>query len=256
MATTNINYAKAIGIDSVAAAAIFAVLYIPLLGYFAIKSIRARSRVLKVVTVFCAIRVAAFVIRALLAGNESAGEDLNLLTADEVLLSVGFFGLLFAAYTLVIDWEESLGTQPPQNIISRIIRNRAMFRLVMVAAVAMGIAGATMTDPDDLHTGLILRRASAIYRTPTLSRVNESFGTTHGIYVLLAISIFLMIREVYATATAGNITKVTNEKLWYPLFALPELLAIICYAAPGLIPISRIDDMELQGKQVHIQTSA
>jgi len=43
------------------------------------------------------------VIRAILAGSESAGENLSLLIADEILFGVGFFGLLYSAYTLVLD---------------------------------------------------------------------------------------------------------------------------------------------------------
>jgi len=50
-----------------------------------------------------AVRIAAFSIRAALAGIESAGQNLNLVIADEVLIGVGYFGLLYSAYTLVLD---------------------------------------------------------------------------------------------------------------------------------------------------------
>ena len=49
------------------------------------------------------VRIAAFTIRAVLAGLDSAGENFSLLIADQVLTSVGFFGLLYSAYTLVLD---------------------------------------------------------------------------------------------------------------------------------------------------------
>lgn len=49
------------------------------------------------------VRIAAFGIRAALAGLDSAGQTLGLLIADEILSSVGFFGLLYSAYTLVLD---------------------------------------------------------------------------------------------------------------------------------------------------------
>jgi hypothetical protein len=49
------------------------------------------------------VRVTAFTLRAVLAGKESAGENLNLLIATQVLYSVGFFGLIYSAYTLVLD---------------------------------------------------------------------------------------------------------------------------------------------------------
>jgi hypothetical protein len=49
------------------------------------------------------VRTAAFVMRAILAGSESAGENLNLVVAQGVVYSVGFFGLVYSAYTLVLD---------------------------------------------------------------------------------------------------------------------------------------------------------
>ena len=49
------------------------------------------------------VRVTAFVMRAVLAGSHSAGTDLNLVIGELVVYSVGFFGLLYSAYTLVLD---------------------------------------------------------------------------------------------------------------------------------------------------------
>lgn len=49
------------------------------------------------------VRVAAFALRAVLAHSVSAGSNESLLTADEVLFGIGFFGLLYSAYTLVLD---------------------------------------------------------------------------------------------------------------------------------------------------------
>jgi len=49
------------------------------------------------------VRVTAFVLRAVLAGSESAGENLGLVIGELVVYSVGFFGLLYSAYTLVLD---------------------------------------------------------------------------------------------------------------------------------------------------------
>lgn len=53
--------------------------------------------------IFEQVRIAAFAIRADLAASTSAGENLSLFTADEILSSVGYFGLLYSAYTLVLD---------------------------------------------------------------------------------------------------------------------------------------------------------
>lgn len=57
-------------------------------------------------------------------------------------------------------------------------------------------------------------------------------------HILCLIVIFLLIREIYFTATIGNISHV-NEAVWYPLGALPELLAVFLYVVPGLVPEKR-----------------
>lgn len=54
--------------------------------------------------------------------------------------------------------------------------------------------------------------------------------------VLCLIATILLVREVYATATMGNLVKQGNEPLWYPLYALPEILAVALYATPNLVP--------------------
>jgi len=45
----------------------------------------------------------------------------------------------------------------------------------------------------------------------------------------------LLIREIYLTATLGSISR-QKEASWYPLSALPELLAVCLFAFPGLVP--------------------
>lgn len=62
-----------------------------------------------------------------------------------------------------------------------------------------------------------------------------SFGAKSGAYVLCLIVLLLLVREIYLTATLGNITQ-QHEGAWYPLSALPELLAVVLFAVPGLVP--------------------
>ncbi|TFK35428.1 hypothetical protein BDQ12DRAFT_655543 [Crucibulum laeve] len=263
MASTSnpdINFAHLIGYHSVAAAVIFAILYIPLLGWFIFQSFRRPTYVHFVLSFFCSIRVTAFIIRAILAGSDSAGHNLNLLIADEILFGVGFFGLLYSAYTLVLDRESLVDIAPPTNIISSLTRNRKLFRLAMTAAVAIGITGSSMSQdssPQSVNTGSTLRKISAIiflvltvlqaYQTCVLARMemtssgayrhdNESFGMKNGIFILVAISLLLLIREAFSVATIGNLAKQNNEHFWYPLLALPEILAVVLYATPGLVP--------------------
>lgn len=115
-----INYAHFFGVESIAGAVIFAIAYLPLFAWFLLQSVRRPTYVYGVLTIFCAsefctftpfffrtnvasVRIAAFTIRAVLAGSESAGETLGLFIADQILFGVGFFGLLYSAYTLVLD---------------------------------------------------------------------------------------------------------------------------------------------------------
>lgn len=52
---------------------------------------------------YLSVRVASFILRAVLAGSESAGEDKGLLIANTVLFSVGVSGVLYSTFELVFD---------------------------------------------------------------------------------------------------------------------------------------------------------
>jgi hypothetical protein len=255
----DINYAHAFGIHSVAAAIIFAILYIPLFGWFVRQSFARPTYVHFVLAFFCALRIAAFGIRAALAGLNSAGQTLGLLIADEILSGVGFFGLLYSAYTLVLDLEQLTDRPPPTSPILRITRNRHLFRMVLMTAVVLGIVSATQTNSNgststtssSLHKvstiiflvltilqalqTLILVRVE-ISEKDTYKRSNESFGAKHAMPILLLVSLLLLVREAFATATINNLAKQNTEHLWYPLIALPEIIAVVLYATPGLVP--------------------
>lgn len=55
-------------------------------------------------------------------------------------------------------------------------------------------------------------------------------------YVLILIIALLLVREVFYIATTENTKAQTNEALFYPLGALPELLAVCLLATPDLVP--------------------
>lgn len=42
-------------------------------------------------------------MRAALAKSESAGENFDLVLAEQIIYGVGFFGILYAAYITVLD---------------------------------------------------------------------------------------------------------------------------------------------------------
>jgi hypothetical protein len=49
------------------------------------------------------VRVIAFAMRAALTKSESAGENFNLVLAQQIIYGVGFFGILYSAYIMVLD---------------------------------------------------------------------------------------------------------------------------------------------------------
>ncbi|PBK70159.1 hypothetical protein ARMSODRAFT_974644 [Armillaria solidipes] len=253
----NYNYADAFGYSALAAAIVFTIAYVPLGGFFILQSFKNPTYVHVVLAIFCAFRVTAFTIRAVLIGSDSAGENLGLYIADQVLFGIGFFGLLYAAYTLVLDRELLSDVPLGKGPISRLARNRRIFRFSLSAGVALGIAGITTEANDPTSsTGSALRKASVIiflvltvlqaYQTIVLVRREmdddyhtvhaKAFGEKHGSFILCAISVLLIVREAFLTATISNTKAAANEHFWYPLVALPEILAVILYCAPGLVP--------------------
>ncbi|KAG6334467.1 hypothetical protein ID866_4629 [Astraeus odoratus] len=259
-APSGFNYAKAFGIESVAGAVIFAVLYTPLLLLFVRQAFMRPNYVFIVIAFFCAVRISAFILRALLASIAADGQNLQLFITYEILYNVGFFGLLYSAYTLVMD-RALLSDAPLSNDpISRLTRRRPIFRLLLSAAVAVGITGVveasvgTTQSTVDLGNTLrkvavymflilcilvafqtvLLVRAEASYGTYKLSE--GAFGARYGIHVLCLIALLLLARQAFFAATLDNSTKQNDERYWYPFAALPELVAVVLFAAPGLVP--------------------
>ncbi|KAF5353001.1 hypothetical protein D9758_007908 [Tetrapyrgos nigripes] len=270
MSSDHFNYAKNIGhYDSVAAAVVFALVYVPLFIRFIPLLIRQRSLVLFMMVLFCQIRIVSFIIRAVLTSSDSAGENEGLFIADQVLLSVGFVGLLYSAYGLILDRLQPTETALPMSRIDHLIRNRRLFHLNMSLATALSIVGVidlTHSDQSDQDTGNTLRKVGAIillaltiittYLTGVLivrekdSPISEgssepassssrftSFGHVYGSYILGVLCALMLVREIFLAATIlANSSKQNEERFWYPLVALPEVLCVILYAIPGIIP--------------------
>jgi len=170
---------------------------------------------------FCAIRVTAFVIRAVMIKVESAGENLGLLIGDQILFGIGYAGLLYSGYTLVLDLaDEANRESTTEHHVLRLLRSRHFFRVAMATAVTLGIIASSKVSSNGIYgsTAIALREASTgiflaltallFLQTIRLARVNlgeargfTSFGTRHGIFILLLISVFLLVREIFITVT-------------------------------------------------------
>lgn len=277
------SLAQYAGYESVAAAVVFAILYVPLFLLFLWNSSKRPTRVYFVLTFFCVVRVTAFIIRAVLAGGSfSTNTALSLIQADTVLFGVGYFGLLFSAYDLVLNLEQVVSNnKAKENKIIRLTQNRRLFRLALLIAVALGIASSSNISSDGTipSSSVALREASTImflvltallaFQTLYFSRIKfanrntsisaykqESFGAKHGIFILTVISILLLIREAFytATMTPDQHWKQYSEKYWYPFVATTEILAVMCYLAPGLVPSAKEVKERVESQKQGFQT--
>ncbi|KAF5369143.1 hypothetical protein D9757_011065 [Collybiopsis confluens] len=259
-----INYAKLFGFHSIPAAVILAVCYLPLGILFLPKLIAHRSYLVFTITLFCWIRLGAFILRAVMIASKSAAEDENVFIADEVLFSIGFFGLLYGAYGLVVDRLELRESSTPAthnpHPLMILLRNRKLFHLALTGGVIMGIIGITnSTGSSPSSSGNNLRKASlAVFVVLTILQALQTFtlvmaersdppeyrskymehtiGARHGAIIFILISVLLLVREIYMLATIGSVVKQNKEATWYPFVALPELVCVALYAIPGIIP--------------------
>ncbi|KAJ7291538.1 hypothetical protein C8J57DRAFT_1458358 [Mycena rebaudengoi] len=252
---TSINYAFEFGFDSVAAV-VLAALYLLLLIWFIRQLIKRTSYVYIALVLFCTMRIAAYIMRAMLAGSIAQGSNLGLFITDQILFGIGFFALLYSAFNLVLDRDLIAGGKPVQLFSVNVLRNRHLFRLALMAAVALGIIGtirSTSSDAKMVSNGQTLHKISTIiFLALTILQglqtaifftddrypkyLERRLGDRYGSYLLFLISTFLLVREIFLAATMNSPDTQNAEYLWYPLVALPELLAVICYGFPGLVP--------------------
>ncbi|KAJ7636323.1 hypothetical protein FB45DRAFT_906385 [Roridomyces roridus] len=265
---SSIDYATLFGYHSVAAAAVFAVVYCVMGAWYVRQSLKNTTRVYIVLTLFCAIRITAFIIRAIESNSVTEGSNLNLFIGDQVLFGVGFFALLFSAFTLVLDRNILAGGPGADGTTLNLLRNSRVFRLLLLLGVILSIVGTTditSSNPNTVSTGESLHKAStAIFLVLTLVQLAQTiyffqdtpinasnegnrWGSRHANVLLLGISLMMLLREGFLTATINDSTRQNNEHLWYPLVAVPEFLAVVCYSVSGLVPTRRaIKEMESQ----------
>ncbi|KAJ7655366.1 hypothetical protein B0H17DRAFT_1214082 [Mycena rosella] len=188
-----------------------------------------------VLVIFCLMRVVAFTTRVILANSTALGQNL-----------------------VVLDKEIISGTEPIDFLPIQLIRTRRLFRAALLIAVILGVVGihyATSSDATTASRGTALLKARIILflvltvlqtiqalivakESYTSGYRNDSrpFGDRHGSYLICLIYLLLLIREAFLTATLGNSAKQNDERLWFPLVALPEFMAVVCYSISGLVP--------------------
>ncbi|EIN13118.1 hypothetical protein PUNSTDRAFT_139777 [Punctularia strigosozonata HHB-11173 SS5] len=264
------NYAKYLSIDSVAAAVIFAILYVPLACVFTVKLFRGFTMTRLLLTLFCFLRVGAFSLRGVLSGSSKAGENETLFIVYSVLYSAGFYWVLYSAYSLVLDRGDINGNIPNLGVISRVSRNRHLIHIVLVVAVGLGVKAAidaTSSNEKTRNESQGDRRISVIiylvvavllaiqnvllvmveFQSPTDHRIpiassmsleseQRTFGARHASRLLAVITVLILIREVFFIATSSSFSTQNKEVLWYPLSASTEYIALAVFSIQGLLP--------------------
>ncbi|KXN87055.1 hypothetical protein AN958_09401 [Leucoagaricus sp. SymC.cos] len=268
--SSTIDYASLLGIESLPAAVIFTILYSSISVFYIWRTITNFNFVLILVTIFCLIRVVGFAIRAALTGSASAGSDLSVVVADQVLFGAGFTALLFAIFNLETDRERIAGIRFTSPLMT-ILTNERVFRFFIAAAAALTIVGTIKISdnkPSDQDLGNALRQAGVwllfvvtivaalravffIYfqRNSTSIMHKPSIAEQHAGTLLLTIAGLMIIRMVYVVVVTTK-KEQQNEASWYPLSALPEFLDVCVFATPGLV-LSRTElkekDIQLEG---------
>jgi hypothetical protein len=253
------NYAKALLIHSFPLAITFTLIYIPLLAIFIFKAVRNPTYVLWITAFFCQVRVVAFAMRAALTKSESAGENFDLVLAQQIIYGVGFFGVLYSAYIMVLDREvikRTSGSGP----LSRLTGNRHLIRLALIAAVTLSITGAvqanTGSKESTINTGkhlktiavviFMLVAALLVFHTMfsigaerrTSDEKDHSSLAAYGLHILLMVALMLFVREIFFLATTNKMTQY-KERLFYPFAACTELAAVLLFLVPGIVPLKR-----------------
>lgn len=251
------NYAQAAGISSFGLALAFAGIYVPLLAVYVFKAIRNPTYVLWITAFFCQVRIASFGLRALVAKKESAAENRDIVLADLIIYGVGFFGILYSAYIMVLDRQvikRTAGSSP----LARITENRHLIRIALVIAVSLSITGSvqyyTGSSDSTVNTGKHLKTigiiiflvvsgllvVQTVFATAGESRSgaggkDHSSLAPYGLHILLVAGLLFVVRETFLLVTNNKQTAL-QEHLFYPFEACTELAAVLLFLTPGLVP--------------------
>ena len=168
---------------------------------------------------------------------------LSRITSNKRLIHIA----LVAAVALGIVGSTELNSSNPSNVNTGLTLRRVSAIIFLVVTALLAI-----------HAVFVIREEHAMHsKSPLLSSIYRSaikrfillpagrgllktgpVGRTHGTIFLCLIVIFLLIRQIYLTATISKVSH-QNESEWYPLAALTEFLAVAIYIVPGLVPEKR-----------------
>jgi len=259
----NLHLPSTNGIELVEPAVLFAVLYAVLALVYIWKTSRNPAHAFTMLVIFCIFRVVGFILRAILAASDGAKENGGIVIAETIFFSLGFVGLLYSVFILILNREAAtrqvLGDDEdqPSNPILGLILSRRLTDLTFTAAAAVGIASAAYIVSDWGQSERLRKVTIALYLYITIClaihatilvykekealrlglRQRTTVCRTYAVFLYCPILFLLLIRQAYLIATFSSFNdRQNNERLWYPLFVLPEFLAACLFVTPGLVP--------------------
>ncbi|RKO87014.1 hypothetical protein BDK51DRAFT_27496 [Blyttiomyces helicus] len=237
----------------------FAVVYSLYLIAFVAQLLRRVSRIYVTATIFCVLRVGAFSIRASIV---KSGGSSGLLTADMILMSTGFVGILDVLYESLTQWIEYYVIPVHKNeLITKAIRFKRLMHIVFLVAAVISVMGATAessaSTPGDLSSALDkVRIAAVIFLVTTAimfivsvlvslsvagaSAMGREVSARPG-WIVAGASVLSLVRITYAVVQVG---KTQDELPWYCLSIGPEILVLTIFAWPGVADLYRKPESE------------
>ncbi|KAJ3279982.1 hypothetical protein HK104_001022 [Borealophlyctis nickersoniae] len=258
MSTMAINYAAYSGISSVAAAAILAAVYVPLLGWFGFRAVRKPAYFVIMATVFSILRIVAFSLRAALAASTENGENITFFIVYIVFYSTGFVTLLFATYDFLFDSIHARDSGAHPGLLAKSGRYHHLIRLALFAAIGIGISGSTYigrTSQDDIdhqksltNTSLwIFFGAAILALLLSLYNVTALRGNKKANAIVVLASVLLVTRTSFFISTIYiTPSPATREAVWYPLAAVTELIALVLLGTLGNVRKDTDGDIQFE----------
>jgi len=259
-----INFAEIYGITQAPAIA-FVVIYFVILIICLIHAVLLFRKTHKVRFIFfflsfyCVLREITFGTRAALLTDTS---NVNLFTSESVFQASGFFALINVSYTLLKFWFIQAKNYLPPSIVTKIDTVTKLAYILLLGAVALGVAGGVMTATSgDLTnaTGTNLATASkwiffaltavflliTAYGIITMGEKTDDKTTIlqKDVAILFLIGCFLNIKTCYNVASIYNTLLPREEAYFYPLGAVPEVIIVIIFCIPNIVKRFEYDEI-------------
>ncbi|KAL7419809.1 hypothetical protein Q5752_005725 [Cryptotrichosporon argae] len=253
---------------------IFSILYLLALPVLFFRLVRPqdRTRVLIRPAIFVPVRIATFILRAVMSKNTYGEGEL---VAELVLVSVGFLFLISPVITM---WSHHVASCAPKAEQPGWVRRLDLIlQLVLVATIALSIAGASLISSassggTSTSTVQALRKASYILSLVVVVLTLGAILVTHrrfhldarGTLALLVLALLLLVVavyrvvQIYATDPSAPVRSTAAFWVLQVTFEFLALCALLAISIPRLFPGEGklADDVPLNTRKESAQSAA